>query len=138
MLPTSKKRFALSSQPALVVTRLFFHEHAEAVLNAAALLSGPKAHRRCLRLLAGLSETASLSVSLRHELVWLHRVLSLDFVGDPKSEETARFGCIDFSDADVEEICCLTDRLHELLLEILELDGDCVVISEELFELPAA
>ncbi|SNT74289.1 hypothetical protein [Paracoccus seriniphilus] len=124
--------------PALVATRTFFDEHATAMLNAAALLGGPTAHRRCLRLLSGVSESSSLTRALRHELVWLHRLVCLDLVGDPETEETARFAMIDLLDPRVEEICIEADSLYDLLVTISDLDPGCDVILRELFDLSAA
>nr|WP_309502357.1 hypothetical protein [uncultured Roseovarius sp.] len=124
--------------PALVATRTFFHEHGTAMLNAAALLGGPAAHRRCLRLLSRISESAALSRELRQELVWLHRLVCLDLVGDPDAEETARFAMIDLFDPRVEEICLEADRFYDLLVAIADLDPGCDVILPELFDLSAA
>lgn len=124
--------------PALTATRIFFHEHATAILNAAALLGGPAAHRRCLRLLSRISESESLTRVLRQELVWLHRLVSLDLVGDPEAEETARFAMIDVLDPRVEEVCLEADQLYDLLVVISDLDPGCDVILSELFDLSAA
>lgn len=124
--------------PALVATRTFFQEHGSALLNAAALLGGPSAHRRCLRLLSGISEHSSLTRALRQELVWLHRLVCLDLVGDPEAEETARFAMIDLLDPRVEEICLEADCLYDLLVAISDLDPGCDVILGELFDLSAA
>lgn len=127
-----------SRDPALAVTRTFFHEHGSAMLNAAALLGGPTAHRRCLRLLSKISESSALTRALRQELVWLHRLVCLDLVGDPETEETARFAMIDLQDPRVEEICLEADRLYDLLVAISDLDPGCDVILGELFDLSAA
>ena len=123
---------------ALEFTRDFFHEHGSAMLNAAAMLGGPAAHRRCLRLLADIAESASLSRPLRQELVWLHQLISLENVGEPDSEEAARFAMFDLLDPRIEEICLETDRLFELLLAISELDPECDVVLPEIFDLTAA
>ena len=127
-----------SRDPAIFATRSFFDEHANAMLNAAAMLGGPVAHRRCLRLLSQISESETLTKALRHELVWLHRLVSLDLVGDPETEETARFALIDPLDPVVEEICLEADRLFDLLVAITEVDPECDIILSELFERSAA
>ena len=124
--------------PAIVATRIFFQEHGSALLNAAALLGGPSGHRRCLRLLSGISESSSLTRALRQELVWLHRLVCLDLVGNPETEETARFAMIDLLDPRVEEVCLEADRLYDLLVAISDLDPGCDVILGELFDLSAA
>ncbi len=124
--------------PALLASRIFFEEHGSALLNAAALLGGSAAHRRCLRLLSGISEVSSLTRALRQELVWLHRLVCLDLVGNPDAEETARFAMIDPLDPRVDEICLEADRLYDLLIAIADLDPGCDVILGELFNLSAA
>lgn len=123
---------------ALELTRDFFHEHGEAMLNAAAMLGGPAAHRRCLRLFANIAESAVLSKALKHELVWLHRLVMLDFVGDPEREETARFMALDILDPRVEEICFEADRLFDLLVAIADEHPTCEVVQREIFDLSAA
>lgn len=134
-----QRNFAtLSADPALFATSVFFHEHATAMLNAAALLGGPSAHRRCLRFLSDLADSVSLSRRLKLELVWLHRLLSLENVGDPDSEETARFAMLDLLDPRVEEICLETDRLLDLLITIAELHPDCDAVSPEYMDRFAA
>ncbi|QPZ91210.1 hypothetical protein [Thioclava electrotropha] len=138
MFNFSSNSLHASRDPALVATRTFFQGRGTALLNAAALLGGPTAHRRCLRLLSGISESSSLATALRQELVWLHRLVCLDLVGDPETEETARFAMIDLLDPRVEEICLEADRLYDLLVAISDLDPGCDVISGELFDLSAA
>ncbi len=134
-----QRNFAtVSADPALAVTTIFFHDHATAMLNAAAMLGGPCAYRRCLRFLSDLAEAASLSRPLKRELVWLHRLLSLENVGDPDEEETARFAMLDLLDPRVEEICLETDRLFELLLTISELHPDCDAVSLDYLDRVAA
>lgn len=123
---------------ALQITRDFFQEHDVAMLNAAAMLGGPTAHRRCLRLLANIAESSVLSKPLKHELVWLHRLIMLEFVGDPEREETARFAMLDILDPRVEEICLQADRLYELLVAIADEDPTCDIVQKEVFDLSAA
>ena len=123
---------------ALELTKDFFDEHGEAMLNAAAMLGGPAAHRRCLRLLADTVKSGVLSKALKHELVWLHRLVMLDFVGDPEREETARFMALDIMDPRVDEICFEADRLFDLLVAIAEEHPGCDVVQREIFDLSAA
>src|SRR5690606_23501652 len=110
---------------ALGLTKDFFDGHGEAMLNAAAMLGGPAAHRRCLRLIADIARSVVLSKALKHELVWLHRLVMLDFVGDPEREETVRFMALDIRDPRVEEICFEADRLSDLLVAIAEEHPGC-------------
>ncbi|MGJ8573368.1 MAG: hypothetical protein ACSHXI_22005 [Hoeflea sp.] len=123
---------------ALELTREFFHTHGEAMLNAAAMLGGPAAHRRCLRLYANIADSAVLSKALKHELVLLHRLVMLDFVGDPEREETARFVALDLLDPRVEEVCLGADRLFDLLVAIADEHPTCDVVQREIFDLSAA
>ncbi|MFG6560288.1 hypothetical protein [Sulfitobacter sp. 1A15299] len=53
-----------SDDPALELTNSFFHRHGEAMLNAAALLGGPGAHRRCLRLFVNIEKATVFSKAL--------------------------------------------------------------------------
>ncbi|RKF13520.1 hypothetical protein D6850_14625 [Roseovarius spongiae] len=142
------KRHPMSIQPALLrisggeraleLTRDFFDEHDEAMLNAAAMFGGPAAHRRCLRLIADIAKSVVLTKFVKHELVWLHRLLMLDFVGDPEREETARFAGLYILDPRVEKACLLADRLFDLLLAIAEEHPGCDVVQRELFHSSAA
>lgn len=123
---------------ALELTRDFFREHDEAMLSAAAMLGGPAAHRRCLRLIVDIAKSVVLSKALKHELVWLHRLIMLDFVGDPEREETARFMALDIRDPRVEEICLEADRLFDLLVAIADEHPGCDIVQREIFDLSAA
>jgi len=107
------------------------------MLNAAALLGGPGAHRRCLRLIANIAEGAILSKALKHELVWLHRLIMLGFVGDPESEETARFMTLDIFDPRAVEICFEAAPLFDLFVAIADEHSTCDVIHREIFDLSA-
>lgn len=123
---------------ALELTKDFFREHGDAMLNAAAMLGGPAAHRRCLRLYANIAESAVLSKALKHELIWLHRLLMLEFVGDPVREETAFFMAVDLLDPCVDEVCLVADRLFDLLVAIADEHPTCDVVQREIFDLSAA
>jgi hypothetical protein len=123
---------------ALELAKDFFDQHDEAMLNAAAMLGGPTAHRRCLRLFANIAESVVLSKAHKHELVWLHRLVMLDFVGNPEREETARFMALDLLDPRVEEICLEADRLFDLLVAIADEHPSCEVVQREIFGLSAA
>ncbi|UWS78028.1 hypothetical protein N1037_12085 [Phaeobacter sp. G2] len=123
---------------ALELTKDFFREHGDAMLNAAAMLGGPAAHRRCLRLYSNIAESAVLSKALKHELIWLHRLLMLDFVGDPEREETAFFMAVELLDPSVDEVCLVADRLFDLLVAIADEHPTCDVVQREIFDLSAA
>ena len=130
--------FLAQQESALLATQRFIQEHCDGLLNAAAMLGGPKAHSRCLKLYGDIASAARLTRRLRCELVWLHRLLVLDFVGDLDAEETACFMQIDLCDPRVEETCLSADTLFELLVEISDLHPECDVIAGELFNFSAA
>ncbi len=108
------------SRPADALThvREFFNEHGAACTNAALILGGQRAHARTVALIATIRESARLSRHLKIELIHLHRLLTLDFVGHPDAEETAFFAEIDPGDPLVEDICLLSDWLLGVLKAI--------------------
>lgn len=55
---------------------------------------------------------------IERDLIALHRLLSLENVGDPDSLEAALFAMLDPATPDVDRICWLTDRLDDLLRDI--------------------
>ncbi|MBP0485194.1 hypothetical protein [Sagittula salina] len=57
------------------------------------------------------------------EIVELHRLLSLDRVGDPDSVEAGCFARIDPISPAVEKICVLADELRSHLEAYAEADG---------------
>lgn len=127
-----------SSYHALELTRDFFHDHGEAMLNAAAMLGGPVVHRRCLRLYANIAESTALSKTLKHELVWLHRLVMLNFIENPERDETVFFEALDLLDPRVEMFCLAADRLFDLLIAIADGHPTCDVAPREKFEFSAA
>jgi hypothetical protein len=99
--------------PAIKALFLFLSEHYEALQNAALVLGGGMALRRVQHLLDHLSSTHELTRRARHDLVALHELFTLKYVGFPERIETALFAEIDPADPMVEDICWLTDRLEE-------------------------
>lgn len=93
----------------------FLQCHAEALISAAALLGGRPAVARTARLIEDVAEARTLTRRLRRELKGLHRLLSLQCVGDIDSLEAACFAVIDPASPAVEEICLLCDELTERL-----------------------
>lgn len=75
-----------------------------------------------LRLLSGLREASRLDRKLRLQLVALHRLLSLDPVVDAFEPDLSSWVRLDPDSPEVEELCLLTDRLYDLLVELGELD----------------
>lgn len=106
-------------------TRQFFHIHGEAMLNAALLLGGAAAQRRCISLQSHIADANEMTRHAMRELVALHALLMLDRVSDPDAIETELFQMINPEDPLVEDLCLLADRLQDLLLRIYALsDAD--------------
>lgn len=91
----------------------FLAEHNEGLQNAALVLGGSWALRRVQHLLDHLSSTGELNRRARLDLVALHQVLTLQYVGDPERIETMLFAGIDPMDPMVEDICLLSDQLED-------------------------
>lgn len=114
MLPKSVH----ATDAVLTGVRRFMAEQGSALCQASLLLGGSKAEHRCFGLLSSLAEDRALR---RHHvlvLIALHRLLTLQNVGDPESTETALFAKIDPNDPRVHDLCLLADRLFDLLVEI--------------------
>ncbi len=119
-LPTK----TLSADPRLASVRAHFAEHGTALCNAAGLIDADAGTARVLRLMSTLREASRLDRATRRRLVDLHRLLSLDPVVDEFEPDLSFWSPIDPASPEVEELCLLTDRLYDLLVEIGELDED--------------
>ncbi|CUH39945.1 hypothetical protein JSE7799_02673 [Jannaschia seosinensis] len=95
--------------------RSFINEHADALLNAAALLGGQPGVRLARTALDGLASFATPSRSMMQAWGNLLDLLMLEHVHDPDRIESARFAGIDFGSPVVEEICLLADGLNARL-----------------------
>lgn len=110
----------------LCTVREFLAEHGDALENAAERLGGA---RRALRWRAFIGEIAAarhLTAGHCSALVDMHRLLSLDGVEIPDSEQSARFATIDPTDPVVHYLCLLADTLGRLLDEISDMPARCV------------
>jgi len=114
----------LSADQTLDAVRMHFEEHGAALCNAAGLIDGDAGTARVLRLMSGLREASRLDRTTRRRLVDLHRLLSLDPVVDAFEPDLSSWMLLDPASPEVEELCLLTDRLYDLLLEIGELDDE--------------
>lgn len=119
-LPTK----TLSAGPQLAAVRAHFAEHGDALCNAAGLIDGDAGTARVLRLMSGLREASRLDRATRRRLVDLHRLLSLDPVAGEHEPDLSSWDLLDPASPEVEELCLLTDRLYDLLVEIGELDDE--------------
>ena len=114
----------LSGDQTLNAVRAHFEEHGAALCNAAGLIDGEAGTARVLRLMSGLREASRLDRATRRRLVDLHRLLSLDPVVDGFEPDLSSWILLDPASREVEELCLLTDRLYDLLVEIGERDEE--------------
>lgn len=89
----------------------FIQDYSEALQNAALLLGGQWALKRVQFLVDHLAGNRALTRRAKTDLVALHKLLTLQHVGDPERLETALFAEIDPADPVVEELCLLADAL---------------------------
>lgn len=101
------------TKPAIQALFLFLSENNEGLQNAALVLGGGKALKRVQYLLDRLTLNQQLNRRACLDLVALHELFTLKYVGDPLRLETALFAEIDPMDPMVEEICLLTDGLED-------------------------
>jgi hypothetical protein len=114
----------LSADPQLDATRAHFDKHGVALCNAAGLLDGEAGTAHVLRLMSRLREASRLDRTTRRRLVDLHRLLSLDPIGDNLEPDLSSYVLLNPASREVEELCLLTDQLYDLLVQIGELDDD--------------
>ncbi|GGF86144.1 hypothetical protein SAMN05216376_1294 [Mameliella alba] len=119
-LPTN----TLSADLQLTAVRAYFDKHGAALCNAAELVDGEAGTARVLRLMSRLREASRLERATRRRLVDLHRLLSLDPVIDAFEPDLSSWMLLDPASPEVEELCLLTDRLYDLLVEMGEMDDD--------------
>jgi|GEM_PF-978540 len=114
----------LSADLQLAAARAHFDNHGSALCNAAGLIDSDAGAAGVLRLMSGLREALQLGRAARRRLVDLHRLLSLDLLGDSLDPELSSWPLLDPASPEVEELCLITDRLYDLLVEIGELDDE--------------
>ena len=119
-LPTK----TLSADQQHATVRAHFAKHGTALCNASGLIDGDAGTARVLRLMSVLRETSLLDRGTRRRLVDLHRLLSLDPVIDEFEPDLSSWVLLDPVSPEVEELCLVTDRLFDLLVEIGELDEE--------------
>ncbi|MEI4262451.1 hypothetical protein [Roseovarius sp. D0-M9] len=98
--------------------RKFLSTYGTALAKAAHLLGGGGASARVFLLCESVLHARRLTVAQRRQLVDLHRLLTLENVGDPERIESGLFSEIHPSSPVVEEICLLAENLQRLLLQI--------------------
>lgn len=112
--------FHMNIPAALLVLLAWLSEHAEALMNASALLGGPRGFSRTARLLDDLRREPALNTRVRRELNALRDLLALEHVDDPERAESAWFALIDPADPVVYDLCVLRDELEALLGDLPE------------------
>lgn len=119
-LPTK----TLSAEPQIAIVSTFFTEHGTALCNAAGLIDGEAGTAVVWRIMSMLRETPRLDRTLRRRLVDLHRLLSLDPVVEAYEPDFSAWILLDPASEEVENLCLLTDRLYDLLIDISDLDAE--------------
>ncbi len=95
--------------------RGFLADHGTDLARKAHTLGGAAASARVFLLIEAVREARRLTRAQRRQLIALHRLLTLQDVGDPDRIETARFAEIDPDSPFVIACCLLADRLSALL-----------------------
>lgn len=98
--------------------RCFFLDHGHELASAAALLGGTDAEARVVSCAIRLETAGRINRRIKGDLVTLHRLFTLQNVGDPDSLETALFSSLHPASPEVERICLLTDMVADLLCVI--------------------
>jgi hypothetical protein len=98
--------------------RCFPVDHGHDLAMAASLLGGAAAEQRVIACARQIEAARRLDRRLVRDFVSLHRLLSLEHVGEPDRIETSLFAELHPATAAVEAICRLTDQLAELLRDI--------------------
>ena len=102
----------------LMRVRAFVREHGNALAKAAYKLGGRAASARVFLLLETVDHRHRLTRAQCLQLIDLHKLLTLQHVGDPDRIETARFSEIDLASGFIEECCLIADKLEDLLRRI--------------------
>jgi len=108
----------LPAEPQIAIVRAFFTKHGTALCTAAGLIDGAAGTARVLRLMSTLREAPRLDHPIRRRLVDLHRLLSLDPFVKAFKPDLSTWTLLDPASDEVKELCLLTDRLYDLLIDI--------------------
>lgn len=104
----------IRNEPLVLAIGLFLN-HGHELAEAAAMLGGASAEAKVVSCALQLEDAGRITPQIRRDLVSLHRLLSLECVGDPECLETVLFSEIDPASREVETICLLTDMLTDIL-----------------------
>tara|TARA_R110002072_G_C7692178_1_gene512413 strand:- start:9 stop:422 length:414 start_codon:yes stop_codon:yes gene_type:complete len=111
--------------PNLNYVREFLCKNGMALARAAHKLGGSVASAQVFLLIEEVNHTLRLTYDHGNQLVDLHRLLTLEHVGDPDRIESGLFAEIDLSSRFVEDCCCLADKLGSLVALIMDERPDC-------------
>ncbi|WP_375691805.1 hypothetical protein [Pseudooceanicola sp. LIPI14-2-Ac024] len=114
----------LSADQKLAAVRAHFGKHGAALCNAADLIAGDAGCALVLRLMSELRKGTRLDRAMRQRLVDLHRLLCLDPIVEELEPDFTSWFLLDPAGPEVEELCLITDRMYDLLIEIGELDDE--------------
>ncbi len=101
---------------------LFISYNANGLLNAAMLLGGEPWYKKVRNAVADIHDGPALNRSAIGRLMDIYDLLALKHVHDRSRPEAGFFSTILPDDPCVEEICLLSDELHELLEAFVESD----------------
>tara|TARA_R110002012_G_scaffold303270_1_gene504955 strand:+ start:792 stop:1187 length:396 start_codon:yes stop_codon:yes gene_type:complete len=109
--------------------RTFFAENEDALGHAAVLLGGRRGARLMNAIRNAFAEQASITRSLRQNLMDLRSLLLLEHAYDENWSDDACFALLEPDDPIVPEICLLADTFNEALLNagLIEVDEDLLV-----------
>lgn len=99
----------------LLPLRAFAVVYREALINAGALLGGPRGAGVARAVIESLAQQERPTRLLMRKISQLVELLTLEHVHDMSRDEAAHFALIDPLDPCVDEICLLTDGLLEAL-----------------------
>jgi len=103
-------------------------------VDTAGRIAGEAGTAHVLRLMSMLREASRLDRTMRLRLVDLHRLLSLDLVVEAYEPDFSTWVFLDPASEEVENLCLLTDRLYDLLIDVSDLDAEW---GRQALDLPA-
>jgi hypothetical protein len=103
------------ASPLCPVLLTFFTDHADALRNAAYLLSRGRGLRIVDHIIDSISKRPTLTRTTWQAIQELYDILTLENVDDLESVEAACFAVLDPAAPVVEDICLLTDQFRDAL-----------------------
>jgi len=113
-----KHSMFITEKPAVIKLQDFLRTHSEGLQSASLLLGGIPALNATNGLIDDICEGSDLTRRLRHGLVRLNHLLSLEFVHELYRPEAAYFADLDPGAPYVEDICLLSEALKDILFRL--------------------